>query len=276
MALLQRAVEHRERAVHLAPVAASRSLVVRTLHRHVGRFADRERFGDCVLERVAFIANVGNVARRAGRARRRSAGDEFSAIGVAPGLVDEPARHAERAFINGIAHEQHLRCTFVCVERTRRIAGYAAARGPESNQRRNVERDAAGFDEREETVERRPRDLERVVARGARFGRQGESPQRRDRRAAVAGDLGRDALPKLSLAAAVDEPKFIRMGMHVDETGDQSQAIAGDALVGVPIVQSADRDDAALGDADIGGKRRGTRPIEHSRPFEDGGEHRLT
>jgi hypothetical protein len=66
------------------------------------------------------------------------------------------------------------------------------------------------------------------------------------------------------------------MGVGVDETGHQSQAGAGDAFVGVPIVQSADRDDAALGDSDVGGERRGARPIEHSGPFEDGGEHRLT
>jgi hypothetical protein len=155
MTLLQRTVEHRERAVHLAPVAASRGLVVRTLHRDVGRFADRERLGDCLLERVTFVANVGDVAWRTCRARRRRAGDEFSAIGVPAGLVDETARHAERAFIDGIAHEQRLRCGLISVECPRSIAGDAAARGSESDQGGNVERDAPGFDEREEGVERR-------------------------------------------------------------------------------------------------------------------------
>ena len=66
------------------------------------------------------------------------------------------------------------------------------------------------------------------------------------------------------------------MRMNVDETGRECQRTAGNALVCVTLGKITDCDDSSVGDADVGGERRGAGPVEHGRPFEDSPEHRLS
>ena len=163
------AIEHWERAVHLAPVAFARGFVVRTLHRDAGRFADGQRFRDGVLELVTFVAYVRDVARGAGRARGFGARDQLAAIGVTSRFVDEPARTPERAFVDRFANQPRLRA-LRRPRAARRVACDAPARRPQADQRRDVEGDALLLDECEELIERRPRDLEVIPSGIARFG----------------------------------------------------------------------------------------------------------
>ena len=120
--------------MHLAPVAPSRRLVVRALHRDVRCLADCQCFRDRCFEIVTFIAHVRHVTRSAGRARRFGAGDQLAAVGVTTRLVDQPARHAERTLVDRIANEPRLRAHLVGLERARRVAGDAAARRSQADQ----------------------------------------------------------------------------------------------------------------------------------------------
>ena len=273
---LARAVDRRQRAVHLAPVLAARGFVVRALHRDFGALADGERLGDRRFELVAFVAHVRGVQRRARAARGARARDELVEVGVAPGLVDQSARHAERAFLDGAAHEPALRLELVALEAARVRPGDAQPRRAEPDQRGDVERDAFALDQREERVEGRPLHVEPVVARVAHFLRARASVQRRDRRAAVAADLGRDPLPDLSFAQWVYEPELVGMRVNVDEPGRQRESFAGDALVCITVGEIPDRDDPAVRDGDVGRVRNAAQAVVDPGPAEDRPEHRLT
>jgi hypothetical protein len=66
------------------------------------------------------------------------------------------------------------------------------------------------------------------------------------------------------------------MGMNVDESRREGKPGARDAFVRVAVGEVPDRDDAAVGDRDVGGVRSGARAVVDPGALEDRPEQRLT
>ena len=64
--------------------------------------------------------------------------------------------------------------------------------------------------------------------------------------------------------------------MYVDKSRRERKPVARDAFVRVAVGEIADRDDAAVGDRDVGGVRSGARAVVDPGPLEDRPEQRLT
>src|SRR5262249_39175170 len=84
-------------------------------------------------------------------------------------------------------------------------------------------------------------------------------PQRR--RAALADDLGRDALPDVALASAVGQQRHARLTLNIDESR-RDPAAGRINLRTCTAFDRADRDDAIALDSDVGPSRRSARPVD--------------
>jgi hypothetical protein len=164
----------------------------------------------------------------------------------------------------------------VVIERPRRGSRNAESRRSQTDERRDVERDAFAFDEREERIERRPLYVESIIARVATLFLECSTEQRCDRRAAITTNFGGDTLADLPFAAPVDEPKLVRVGMDIDESRRKSKSFAGNALTGVAIRKVTNRDDFSVCDSDIGGERCATESVVDTGALKDRPEQRLT
>jgi hypothetical protein len=83
-------------------------------------------------------------------------------------------------------------------------------------------------------------------------------------------------LTNFAFAATINEPEFIGMGMNVNETRSQYEAIARNTLDGVAIGQITNRYDSTVGHPDIRGKRRTAPSVVDDRMLEDRTVQRLT
>ncbi len=168
-----------------------------------------------------------------------------------------------------LADEPGLALRFGFVEPAIVRAGHYGACGAQADERRDVERDTAACDEREELVECRPFDVEPVASRVALLFLTGEADERGGRRTAVAGDLRRDALRYLPERARLDEPEFVGMSVDVDESGSKRATGARDSFHGVPQRAITDQSDPPLDDCDIGHERGPASAIVDPGRFEN-------
>jgi hypothetical protein len=83
-------------------------------------------------------------------------------------------------------------------------------------------------------------------------------------------------LADLSFTARIDEPKLVGMGMDVNESRREREAVAGHAFVRVAIGEIPDRDDSAVGDGDVGDVRRCAESVVDPGALEDRPKQRLT
>ena len=192
------------------------------LHRDVGRRTDRDRLFDRFDSAVALVADVRDVARaRPLRARR------------------PPRRRVRRDRRTAtVRRSSRSRRRSPPVRRLRAPVGFgpefagleAAALGPLTHIR-VVPRPTSEATFRATPLRstrlknRRSRSTRRRAGRCARLALalEGLPAQRRDRRAAVAADLGRHPLGTSWTGARFGEPKLVRMGMNVDETRRQGR-----------------------------------------------------
>lgn len=86
--------------------------------------------------------------------------------------------------------------------------------------------------------------------------------ERRARRAALPHDFERDALMHLAVGRAVDQQREIGMGVDVDETRRDREALGIDPRLRDRAVQCADLRHHAIANADIAGVRRPTRAVD--------------
>ena len=93
-------------------------------------------------------------------------------------------------------------------------------------------------------------------------GREGE--------AALARDLGGDALADLAVGAPVREEHGVGMGMDVDEAGRHRRSRHVDAARGLDPREVADRGDLAAGDADVGEERGRAGAVDDAASAQDG------
>src|SRR3989441_7104036 len=87
--------------------------------------------------------------------------------------------------------------------------------------------------------------------------------RRRDREAAVAHDLERDALADLRLRARIERQREVRVRVDVDEPGRHDLTARVDGAVGRPRRARLDRDDASGGDAHVGVAARRAGAVDH-------------
>ena len=66
------------------------------------------------------------------------------------------------------------------------------------------------------------------------------------------------------------------MGMYVDEARRDRKSIAGYAFVRIAAGEVSDRDDPAVGDGDVGRKRRSAESVKDPWALKDRPEQRLT
>ncbi len=85
--------------------------------------------------------------------------------------------------------------------------------------------------------------------------------ERRDREAAVPADHGRHAVQGRRAQRRVEEHLRVVVRVHVDEAGRDDFALGVDRAPG-RFVDLADRDDAAVADADGAGPRRRAGPVD--------------
>ena len=83
-------------------------------------------------------------------------------------------------------------------------------------------------------------------------------------------------MANLAFTARIDEPKFVGVGMNVDETRREREPVAGHALVRVAVGEIPDRDDSAVGDGYVGNVRRCAESVVDPGALEDRPEQRLT
>src|SRR5688572_29528672 len=88
--------------------------------------------------------------------------------------------------------------------------------------------------------------------------------QRERGEAAIADDLGGDALPYLGGRIGVPEDRDLGMSMRVDEAGRDDLAGGVDALRGRSAFQVADFCDGVAGDRDVRASRRRARAVHHT------------
>ena len=191
-----------------------------------------------VEQPVGLVAHVRRVqtaaARRGGDQRRDLVGRRRG-----PRRVDEPRRQPERA---GVHRGIHL------ADHRRRSSRWRDPGRPARGRTRGPYRDRRGTRRSARAVPRRPRRGTRrrsASGRPSSFGRSDELDElaagvgdRRERVAAVAGQLGREALAEVAGQRAVEEQRAVGMAVGVDEPGRH------DSSGGV------DRVDARLGHGD--------------------------
>ena len=94
--------------------------------------------------------------------------------------------------------------------------------------------------------------------------------------AAVAGDLGGDALVQLALRLIVHQGAGVRVSVDVDEAGGHRQSGHVHHLPGLLAALRGDAGDAPLPDADVSGIGLGTLPVHHRAAPQDQIIHRDT
>ena len=83
-----------------------------------------------------------------------------------------------------------------------------------------------------------------------------------DREAAVADDLGRDALPDLALGLGIDRQREVGMSLDVDEARSDGEARGLDGFRRGFVDPRGDRGDPSCADREIGRHARTTAAIE--------------
>jgi hypothetical protein len=181
---------------------------------------------------------------------------DLGGLGEAAGRGEEARRQAERAGVQPLVQQRaHL---------IELAGGRGAVFEPHRHQPQRVVADQhAGIDrDRREGVEvlreahlaeRQPgRAAAQVIGEELRLAGQ----NRRDRKSAMADDLGRDALPDLAFGFRVDRQCEVGMGLDVDEAGGDRQARRVDDPLCRARQRRPDRGDAPTGDRQIPGLAR--------------------
>ena len=186
------------------------------LDMHAALFADCDRFLDRLDHFVRFIAQMGEIAGVVAL-EHVAERDHFVGRRVGAGRREQARRHPERAGLERVFQKRdHLRQ----LGRARRALGHAhdhQAQRVVADQHAGIHRSGrkrvqiirkARFAERQPRRARAQIILEHLDLAGQR---------RRDRKAAMADDLGGDALAHLAFGLRIDRQREIRMGLDVDE-----------------------------------------------------------
>src|SRR5579872_4273579 len=128
-----------------------------------------------------------DVTRRVRGTRGRSHRNKFAGVRVHRRRVDESAGNADCALLASLTNDARLRFDFIAFQASRIVARDRAPRRAQSDEGRNVERDAVAFDFAKKTVD-------------------GEWCERR---AAVSADFRGNALRDLAVAPRKREPKLV-------------------------------------------------------------------
>ena len=219
---------------HAAPGPLSRRLEVVDLRRDLRLAGDPEDLVQAGVEAdrpvVALVPLVRDVAA-AVAGRDPGEGDELVGRGEEARNVDERAREAEGPFLHGLRHRGLHGLELRGRRRAVLLADDQVADAPRADERPQVDRRAAALQLLEVAGQRREgRRVAVVRVRGA-AGLEHARVERRDR-AALAGDLGRDALGDLAGGPAVDQHAVLRLPHHVDEAGRHHQAARVDPAAG--------------------------------------------
>ncbi len=217
---------------------------------HAAGLGDVDRLRERLEYLVRFIAQMREIAGIVAfeHVAKR---DHLWRFGVGAGRGEEAGREPERAGNEGILEQ---RDHGVELARGRRAALHAH----DHQAQRIVADQHAGIDRgRGKAVEilRERRLLERqpwragteVIAQQCDLARQG----RRDREAAVADDLGGDALANLALGLGIDRQREVGMGLDIDEAGRHRQALGIDHLGCRAFEIRRNGVDAATADGDV-------------------------
>ena len=203
---------------------------------------------------VSDVARVDAVVVARGRVQPR----ELVEARLPPGVELEPRRHPERARVHRLAHEALHRGELRLARRRARDARGEADRVV-PDEPGEVRRVPDVREELEVLTERRPGDDGAVVAervQAARHVRARVVGHRRVAPAAVADDLGRDALPDRALRGRVREQREVAVAVRVDEAGTDDLAGRVDhALGGRLRRKAADLDDPTVVDRDVAEER---------------------
>ena len=254
--------DHVERARGLAPIVHARAFEVHDLDMDAALLRDLDRLRDRLQHLVRLVANVGEVAGIVAldHAAER---DHLVRLGIGAGGGEQAGRKPERARPRArppasaimaassagvgdrLAMPMTMRRRVLWPDQHAGVHGGGGKAVEIVRERRRLERQPG-------------RARAQVVAQQLDLARQ----RRRDREAAMADDLGGDALAHLALGLGIDRQGKVGMGLDVDEAGRDREAGGVDDLgCRVPEVRS-DGGDAAVADGEIAVPAGGAAAVE--------------
>ena len=250
-----RRLDPRDDRVHLRPVRLARRLQVVDLRGHAGLARDADQLVHRLQQPVALAAQVRDVLAAVGRGRLAQL-DQLLGRGVEPGRVDErgadararrppsPGAPARACAPSPPAVGARSSWPTTC-SRTVAAPMYEATLGETPFFSRKARYSAS-------VVHATSKWMSPCCAFIARLHLLGE----RAHRAALAEDLGGDALADVALRAAVRDQRLRRPRQHVDEAGGDGEAGGVDDGPACAPGQVADGGDAVAADADVGAAAR--------------------
>ena len=227
---------------------------MRDLQPHLRLRAGADRLGDRVGGALVALARVRRVERRLPRQRRQ--------LVLARRLllrVLEPGRVAPRALVERLA-QQHLHLGEL--SRVGRPVGEAERRQPQlavRDEAEDVHRGPRGLERLEVLARGAPRDREIVGVAVDRAASLLRIADREAAEAAVADDLGRDALVDRADRTRIHEQRVVGVAVDVDEPRRDREP--GRVDRSAARLERADRGDAAVLHADVGDATLGARAV---------------
>ncbi len=254
------------------------------MDRHLGARADLDRLPDRVQDGVTLVAHVREV-RAPVLARDARQLDQLLGVGVDRGRVDEGGGHSDRPVLHALTHERPHLLELL----GRRLDVLVAEHDPphlgEPDVVRHVQGDAQALQVPEVLRVRAPADLLPVDHRSGRL----RLVALRRRRAALTGEIRRDALPELALGARrVGHEHEAGLAHHIDEARRDDPVPRVDHASRGPAAEVPNLGDPVAPDPDVGAKpgvsgavddarvrdEHVERPVAGGRGRARGGQHR--
>ena len=271
-------LERRPTVVGLGPVGPTRGRHVRDLDPRLGPSGHADRFAERGAEAGCVVAHVDREQRVPGR-RGGGDRDQFVFVGRDEGHLGEPGRHAERPFVEGRQRRLLDGLAVGGGGGPRLDAESPDAEGSVPDERRHVDRWTGPFEGLEVPGEGRPVDRHCRIEVACRSLGADEVPvgshRRRVADAAVAVDLGRDALRDLAARPAIAQEGEVGMAVDVDEAGRDDETGRVDDPSRLGIAKIADRGDPVAHDADIRSTPWRIEPIDDLPVADDEVVHRV-
>ena len=252
-------LQQRDRLAGPAPHRAGAALEMRDLEPRPGhaRIRRRAHGGDRLLEggehAGRLVAHVGGV-QPATPGRGRYEQCHLVGSGVHPGRVDQPARQPERPGVHRRIDLADHRVTLQVVRGSPIRPDDRAAHRPVSDEEGDVRTERDLVDGIEVLAERPPARDELVGSKRQLHQLAAAIGERRQRVAAVPGQLGREALGEMADERAVDEQRSVGVSVRIDEPWRHGPSRDVDDRRDRPILdrrEVADGQDPVAQDADI-------------------------
>ncbi len=200
------------------------------LDMHAALLADRDCLGDRLDHFVGFVAQVGEIAGVVAL-EHMAERDHFRSCRVGAGRREQARRHAERAGIERVFKERDHLLELGRARRALRHAHHHQAQRVVADQHAGIHR---GRRKRVQIIretgfaKRQPRRAwAQIIFQQLDLAGQ----RRRDRKAAMADDLGGDALAHLAFGLRIDRQREIRMRLDVDKTRRDGEPFGVDDFV---------------------------------------------